>query len=48
MTRTESLRPPEGSGYLVASKPRAQALVDARTARPAKADEVLRLMVDEG
>lgn len=30
------------------TKTRAQASVDARTARAAKADEVLRLMVDEG
>lgn len=49
MTRTEKSAATRGkrvSGGV--AKPRAQALVDARTARSAKADEVLRLMVDEG
>ena len=49
MTRTEKAAATRGkrvSGGV--AKPRAQASVDARTARAAKADEVLRLMVDEG
>ena len=48
MTRTEKAAATRGkrvSGGV--AKPRAQASVDARTARAAKADEVLRLRLDD-
>lgn len=49
MTRTKKdSATPEKTVSGGVAKPRAQASFDARTARAAKADEVLRLMVDEG